>query len=560
MDVINSGVTSFYRSIYSVAEHAKEHGLVLYGAGFWGKVSGKLFSLFQVYPTCFCDDAVEKIGVPVEIEGRSIPTLSLDKAAQLFPNAVYISTATSGYGAPRSNMNRHLKERNLLGADSGFHPLRYLFLLEGGLEALGTPQYPGESSFTPERIDHMIVSSHMDNSGSVFFNTLLDGHPNILSIVMFGAEFFLKDLYLERLQYLEGNELVIETASQMTSYFSTTFDKSVFGNAIWRPADHYLTDENGDSAEGTLISAPHFVSSLAGILGGRGRVSFGFLLKAIFAAYHNVIGKQYCDGQEYWIYYERHKANYDMCEMDQLLAPDDFKRLEYWFVIREPVQHTFAWLKRCLLEIGPDMEWYVGRPELYLRRFSSDLGLMLIKTDQNRNKTVKIVRFEDVKVKPRETMQAICKWMNIKFDECMLDTTSNGLEVYFPASGKSGSGVISSRDTTAVERSDFSLLLSSYDVFRLNLVFQDFKRAYGYPCDMPDYHTFSDTFLTELFLGAFRFEPFLNQGTNKALLGGYVTSGGQLDCHTNIVELFMKYMKDDVHDFFLDRFQPEEGA
>ena len=94
-----------YRSIYSIVDHVREKGLVLYGAGVLGEIALQIFALFQVKPACFCDDDPQKQGSNFECDGISVPVISLDEAAQRFPSAIYIITATSGAkNGPRDRM------------------------------------------------------------------------------------------------------------------------------------------------------------------------------------------------------------------------------------------------------------------------------------------------------------------------------------------------------------------------------------------------------------------------------------------------------------------------
>lgn len=274
-----------YRSIYSIVEHVRKGGLVLYGAGTLGKIAAQIFALFQVKPTYFCDDNPQKQGSTFECDGISVPIISLEDAVYHLPGAVYIPTAATGRrNGPRDRMKARLKERGLLSQDSGFYPLRYLFLLDGGLDALERPEMPDDSAFTPERLENIVLFSSMGRSGTMFFDMLMDGHPNILNIGGFGAFAPLKSAYLDQLQYLEGTALVIETARHMQAYFaSQVMHHNVLG--------HYLNSDS-ECKERIYISPTKFITSLARILKGKGQVSFTFLFKAIFVAYHNAIGKQ----------------------------------------------------------------------------------------------------------------------------------------------------------------------------------------------------------------------------------------------------------------------------
>lgn len=558
METLNDKTQS-YRSLYSMVEQVKCNGLVIYGAGFWGRLSWQIFALFDVTPVCFCDDNLDKQGTYLIRENDKVPIISLDEAAEKYPNAVYISAATGGPGKamPRQVMDSRLSERGLVSEYSEFHPVKYLFLLEGGLEALRHPDQSSSTGFQIENFKNMIISNHMINSGSLYFNTLMDGHPNIVTIALL-AFFKVKYFYQKYLQYLEGEELVLEIASHMTPYFASKFPDEVYLPVSDRLANPWVLNQNGWPEERVYIDSTKFITALSNLLSGQGKVSYAVLIKAIHAAYADSIGKIFDPKQTYWIYHDWHRANFDISEMDELLSPNDFDRLEYWFIIREPVQHWFSYLNRSHKQSGVRLNFYAGKPHEYVAVLSSELGLVLEKTEAAKNKTVKVVRFEDAKRKTRATMQAVSKWMDIPFDESMLNSTVNGIPVYFPSVGNTRE-VISSADTTAVDRRDFSRFLSSYDIFRLNLAFQNFKKAYGYGCDVPDYRDFSPEFLRELYRHPFRFEAALDAQSAEAKRIGYLSPDERPFCHEYITNLLIGYMQKDKPELITDVIWPQEA-
>lgn len=538
-----------YRSIYSIVDHVQEKGLVLYGAGVLGEIALQIFALFQVKPACFCDDDPQKQGSNFECDGISVPVISLDEAAQRFPSAIYIITATSGAkNGPRDRMKTCLKERNLLSKDSAFYPLRYLFLLDGGLEALKHSKIPDSSSFTPERLENIVLFSSTGRSGTMFFDMLMDGHPNILNIGGFGAFVSLKKAYLDQLQYLEDDELVIEVARHMQAYFTS---HAVKQNLL----GHYLTSD-GECEERVYISPTKFISALAGLLMGKGCVPFTCLFKAIFAAYHNIIGKQYIPGQPYWIFFETHLTDCNTTEYDGLLSPEDFNRFEHWVIIREPVQQVFSSIQLMYQRWVLERRYRWFHPDALYKCFSGSLGIGLERRAENQNKIIKVIRFEDAKRRTRETMQAVCNWMDIKFDECMLETTVNGIKVYFPSAATDKKRTISAHDTTAIDRHDFSRFLSTYDVFRLNFAFQNVQRAYGYDCDLPDYRNFSEAFWEELFQEPFRYEEWVNEVYVETQKHGYLAPGVP-PYYSGVVKMILDYLAQDSHELITDMICPE---
>ena len=541
-----------YRSIYSIVDHIRERGLVLYGAGFIGEIAFRIFSLFQIRPECFCDDDPKKQGTDFECCGVSVPIISLDEAAQRFPDAVYILSVGSDQkqDRPRDVMKDRLKKRKLFDENSRFYPEKYIFLLEGGFEALGEPLVPDESSFTPERISNMVIFSSMGHSGTVFFSNLMDGHPNILNIWLFGESFNLKRRYLEQLQYLEDDELVVEIARWMTPHFISHINPSSWGSR------GFLTRE-GKAESNIYISPSKFIANLSSMLVGRGHVSGTVLCKAIFAAYHNTIGKPYIPNQDYWIFYETHEADCNTCVLDGVISPEDLKRLEYWVIIREPVQHVFSYERMrhqyLVVENKQGNGAWVQMQSQFIR---GSLGVGLEKGERNQGKIVKVIRFEDVKLRTRETMRAVCDWMDIPFNESMLATTVNGIEIYF---GSATGDVISAQNTVAVERHDFSEFLSAYDVFRLNLACQNVQRAYGYACDMPDYHSFSQAFLQELYQQPFRYDSWMDPKYKEAQELGYVPQDDKR-LSEHITEMILDYFKQGSHELITDMLRPEGNA
>ena len=550
----------YYSSIFEISDHCRKKGLVIYGAGFWGIQMLQIFSKFCIAPLMIADDDAEKQGsffneCGVSDKQTGIRIVSLDEAASTYPNAVYISAATPDKENQLELMNGNLKKRGLLTKFSGFLPMKYMVMLYGGLEALNKPEKIKNNNFTAEHLNNIIVFNHMSNSGSIYFNTLIDNHPNILNITNFGIASVLQTAYDIRLKNLKEKELVIETAAQLFKYFKWEFPVETFEQRCYcRIADRYFMNEQGRPEQRVYVDGAKFISWLSAELNDKGYVTLGFLLKAVFSAYNNTIGKNYVPGETYWLFYENHKRNFQIESLDSYIN-SDFYKIEYWFIIREPVQHIFSLLKFIMtidkrfpkLPMG-----YYSNPVFLTDVFSSDLGLMLQKNEHNKDKTVRVVRFEDVK-REEHYMKAVCSVLNIPYDDCLQETSFNGIPVYFPTTDSSGKAiVVSGNDQTAVRRKDFSELLSSFDIFRINLVTQDFKRHFGYKVDVPHFSEFSDECLRELFKVPFKFEALLNEKCQIAMEDGYYSKGEVPECHNYIADLFLEYMKSGKQEMFDD--------
>ena len=548
----------YYKSIFEIVEQCKKHGLVLYGAGFWGVQSFRIFNKFDVKPVIIVDDNIEKQGKFFSESGLSdecsgVSIVSLEEAQKLYPNAIYISAATPDKKNQLGQMNNKLKAKGLLSKYSGFLPMKYMVLLYGGLESLKKPYESQKNNFKSEYLNNIIVFNHMSNSGSIYFNTLIDNHPNVLNITNLGVAGILQTAYDIRLKYLENEELIIEVAAQLFKYFKWEFPVETFEQTYYcRIADRYFMDANGRPEQKIYIDGADFICWLATELCGKGKVSLGYLLKAVFVAYNNTIGKKYVDGETYWLFYENHKRNFQIESLDSYIR-DDFKKIEYWYIIREPVQHIYSLLKFILnidkrfpkLAMG-----YYSNPVFLVDVFSSDIGLMLQKNEQNNDKTVRIIRFEDVK-RGEEYMRKVCSILDIPYNDCLQTTSFNGVEIYFPTTDNTGKTiVITGNDQTAVKRKDFSELLNSFDIFRLNFITQDFKRAFGYKVDVPHYSEFSPNFIKELYEKPFKFEKFLDEKCKVAKDDGYYSEEEVPECHKYIEDLFIKYTSSEKKELF----------
>lgn len=533
-----SSVPRFYRSLFDIVDTAQKRGIVFYGAGFWGEITWRIFRLFSVKPLCFCDDDPDKRTQPHPL--TQAPVLDIDEAVRRYPNAVYLATVSNigGKAAPRYRMNMALQERGVLSADSGFHASRYTFLLEDHVYAqINAPIRREEGVFHKEHLDRVVFLNHMGNSGILYLDQLMDSHPEILNIAMLGHKTDLPQLYESRLQYLTGRELAVEIASQMNPYLKCSLPEEAFFSS-YRLAQQFYLDKEGRPEQRLYIDGAAFLHFLLQELPEERTISFAELIRCIFAAYSNVIGKPFDPLKIYWILYEMHQVNYDVNALDQLLLQDDFADRRYLFIVRESVRHCYSWLRRFVIDADADMRCYHVRSSL-TDLFSCDLGLMLECTSSRAAKQVRIVRFEDLKLHRSQTMQAICQWLGISYSTNMEETTVNGISVYFPVSSNS-SQVHGADSLLAVESCDYSDLFSEFDVLRLNLLFQYCKRACGYAVDVPDLGRFSMPFLEKLLKMPFRFERVIQRMREQDVQNGR-TDGELFDYMAPLRKLLLSY-------------------
>lgn len=107
-------------------------------------------------------------------------------------------------------------------------------------------------------------------------------------------------------------------------------------------------------------------------------------------------------------------------------------------------------------------------------------------------------RFEDMKTKPDVVCRAVCRHLNVPYDEQMLQAEA-------PMKDNWTGAVTKGFDTAPLHR-DISVILSEFDQLRLKMFYEPILRYYGYPTFSFEEHPLSEETVRELFRVPFRFE------------------------------------------------------
>ena len=528
----------WHRSLLDTIEQARERGMCLYGAGFWGEVTYKILSRMGYIPLCFCDDSEEKWNR----QYQGLQVYSLEDAANKYPDAIFIvckeGRKISGHNPLEfKDMISRLKEYGVYDSHSELRVSMYRFLLEIGKGDLPASFHEEkEEAILEGDVKNLLLFNHMSRSGSWYLEQLLDGHPDILTLP-YSTNIFTV-VYEKRLQYLEDEELLIEMSAQMVDYFHSLYEKKFMGKGRGLYGDQVI-NEHGDFIYDVLIYPDEFMEYLRLQFSGRKICldSLGHMMRIYAAAYGNCLGKKKKDsGQEgFWFLYHMHEINWDVAKAYEYFNKDEFRRIENLFIIREPIQQLYSFLRYTLNKRNANL-WIKGN-ESFSHVMKSEMGLMLEKRQGIDN--VMAVRLEDLKLYPYGTMAGVCGWLNIKYHDSLSKTTLNGIQVYYPAATENGFRYITGNDTMTVERKDFSEYLTLWDEARLNIVYAKFKRAFGYQNDVPDFTEFDEEMLECLLKKDFKFADKCQKLAVK---------NGDVDASFNINKfvknLYMEYMRE----------------
>lgn len=110
----------------------------------------------------------------------------------------------------------------------------------------------------------------------------------------------------------------------------------------------------------------------------------------------------------------------------------------------------------------------------------------------------RVIRFEDLKCKPREMLIALCAWLQIPFHDILMKTTRHGQEIYYDDS-------ITGYDIKPAYNL-YEQYFNTFDRMRICLSAASFQKQYGYP--YVSCMDFSRRELQEMFLKDFCWEMF----------------------------------------------------
>lgn len=117
-----------------------------------------------------------------------------------------------------------------------------------------------------------------------------------------------------------------------------------------------------------------------------------------------------------------------------------------------------------------------------------------------------LVRFEDLKCKPQETLLGLCKWIGIVFDKVLLDTTYHGEKSFYDEK-------ITGFDVEPAIKL-YEEYFSVFDRMRICLIQGPYQRIYNYP--YVGCLNFSRRELQEMFLKDFKWEENCDIGSRKS--------------------------------------------
>ncbi len=321
---------------------------------------------------------------------------------------------------------------------------------------------------TPKKI---ILGSSESCSGNIFFKELLDGHPSILMITDYS--FWNNNLFwlCVCLSDMDVDNIIPLFWAWYKEEQENMFNPSAFCEKMQQ----------------LLMKGNYFTSQE--------------LFVMFHIAYEYMYGRNIADVQDMIIYWEPHIFPRDRVEDCIRWLRAETVSCEIVNIVRNICPLKGSSLKGRVL-LGWSMNQSLSEYCIAMWNYPS-----IAKREYDGVERT-VIKFEELKCKPREKLQELCHKWHMEWSETLMKTTKNGQESNY----NNGHYIINNFDLGPVYNM-YEEYFSEFDRFRMMIIDAPWQRKYGYP--YVNIAKFSKKELQELFLKKFRFEDLLEFNSEK---------------------------------------------
>ena len=349
-----------------------------------------------------------------------------------------------------------------------------------------------ESRLKAKDIEGFIGIAFYGRSGSVFLQSLLDNHPEI---VMLPGLYLLDygNFWSFAEQKCTSFESLIEFFLNYYEYlFNPKWRAQSSNSTPWDDIIHYCRyDQMGENEEYHLsVDRKKFIDELEVVLKEQGEINRSTFFISIQVAYFNVLNRPYVNGQKYKIVYPLHTSLVIKSHHQWFL--EDFPDAKILYSIREPLKNITSTVKyyekfdmlndHALMNIFYYSGLLTGPKQLFE---GFDLSRVIA------------VKLENLHMESRETLERIADFIEISWDEILLKSTFNGHLWWNFRDTKKVNGF-----NKNIIDGDISDYLDEFDVFRIKWILSNLYKAFGYEMS----RTIDNNLLDELMSYPFKFE------------------------------------------------------
>ncbi len=336
-----------------------------------------------------------------------------------------------------------------------------------------TPQPP-----TVSEISRMIFGWKIANvSGTSFLADILDYHPQLLTI----PDCFFNDFYPYYVQYLKGKR-VKEVVRHFCTLRDEAAERSLFYSLTHKP---YNTVSDELFQELNRLSTDELLKKTGELLSDCEIPTAREWITAIYLAFSLCHGRSFTqrvtpavfmyphDDMFFLAGVERSRVDF---YLDTVCSFEDYKAVA---IIRDPVTQAGSVI-RFMTETHPHAKNEKGERQLdpfYCMAFGSLLPKdYFFRADHALFKHISVVRFEDLKLNPKASIESLTDFLDISSSDILYKTTWCGLSRSGIATdGRSFEGF----DPSPIYN-DHARYLSIFDKYRIEMTLYQLMLNYGY--------------------------------------------------------------------------------
>ena len=335
-------------------------------------------------------------------------------------------------------------------------------------------------------------------SGNSFIDGIIDFHPNLLTIKDFGLSAF-GILYKEVLKN-KNVSAGIQSLKNLKDDLQRQF--------LYQDFNDIFSDTVISGIEPVVPAKETFFEELEKVLKSYDIPTKVDWFKAMFLAYNYAMGRNFPSRIAPAIFFDLHPWHVSVveCKKEMLDIYEKFPDLKVLSTLRSPLSQFGAGLKgmhfltknQDLVGAGTSSYIFLKYIEIVLSR--TDL---YISPDDKWFYKRAVVRFEDLKLYPKETLKKLCEFLMIPCDKSLFNVTSNGGGTVYDAGYSQTTGF----DTKPVYdlHKDYAGL---FDFYRLEILKGTYYEPWGYHAKYYDGMNFTDEEIIKLFSLPFKCEEY----------------------------------------------------
>lgn len=312
------------------------------------------------------------------------------------------------------------------------------------------------------RVVNVVAVQNYGRSGSTFLQSLLDGHPNILSTPNFYSRAFY-EVWEEKISEVPDTNKLEAFIDAFPLWFDTAYVDQSAGLHRLGPNQDQVAHVDKERFRGLLTA--YFEQN---------QINRRSLFAGAHLAYGLCLGRTLA--RDLWVLYPVHGRPKKVAKA----LIDDFPETNFIYTVREPVSNFASSLTYYRTSNLDYKSLALERTLLsqFCRVSSEGYRLFIDRPyfdEPASGDRTKAVRLEDMHAQPEEVMRSITEWLGLTWHSCLLNSTFDG-KIWWnrPESPKQSGfgGQMLSRNVLR--------RLSALDRFRVKAIARPKARAWGY--------------------------------------------------------------------------------